>query len=100
MNKTINRLVLPVFLLAFAAGLFACTGGPSLTVNTDDDQSDGTCDATHCSLREALYKANTLSGTVWFGGTPDPDGQRMCPLIPSLTQFSVLDPVPVDKINF
>jgi CSLREA domain-containing protein len=83
MKKAGKRLVLPVFLLAFAAGLFSCAGGPSLTVNSDDDHDDGVCDATHCSLREAIKKANTLTGTVTIkfdigGGGP----QTIRPLMP------------------
>jgi titin len=35
---------------------------PSFTVNTKDDVNDGTCDATHCSLREALDDANVATG--------------------------------------
>jgi CSLREA domain-containing protein len=32
-------------------------------VNTVDDSNDGECDAGHCSLREAIHRANTLSGS-------------------------------------
>jgi CSLREA domain-containing protein len=44
------------------------TGGPSLVVNTTDDVDDGTCDAAHCSLREALSAADASPGadTVTF----------------------------------
>ena len=35
--------------------------GP-LVVNTEDDLTDGVCDASHCSLREALEVANALPG--------------------------------------
>jgi CSLREA domain-containing protein len=59
-----QRLLLPAIILAFAAALFACAPNPTLTVNTPDDLDDGTCSATHCSLREAINKANTLTGTV------------------------------------
>jgi CSLREA domain-containing protein len=94
MNKTGKRLVLPVFLLAFAAGLFACTGGPSLTVNTTDDLDDGTCDTAHCSLREAINKVNTMSGTTTIkfnigGGGPQtiqPDDH-----LPAINKSVVID---------
>jgi CSLREA domain-containing protein len=33
-------------------------GGPPFVVNTTNDVDDGTCDATHCSLREAILAAN------------------------------------------
>jgi len=32
---------------------------PTLTVNTTDDLNDGVCDATHCSLREAINTTNS-----------------------------------------
>ena len=34
----------------------------SLIVNTNDDHNDGTCDSTHCSLREAIIAANENPG--------------------------------------
>jgi CSLREA domain-containing protein len=51
------------------------TGPPPLVVTTTDDTDDGTCDATHCSLREALSAANNYPGadTVTFNiPTSDP----------------------------
>ena len=36
----------------------ASHGGAHFVVNSVDDVNDGTCDATHCSLREALIAAN------------------------------------------
>jgi len=35
---------------------------PALVVNSANDLNDGTCDAAHCSLREAMLAANTFSG--------------------------------------
>ena len=32
-------------------------------VNSDNDVSDGTCDVTHCSLREAITASNAASDT-------------------------------------
>ena len=32
------------------------------TVNTNDDTNDGNCNATHCSLREAIIAANSDGG--------------------------------------
>jgi len=64
MKTKYQSLLLPAVILAFAASLFACTGNPTLTVNTPDDLDDGTCSMTHCSLREAINQANTLTGTV------------------------------------
>jgi CSLREA domain-containing protein len=34
------------------------TGADTFTVNSADDADDGVCDATHCSLREAINAAN------------------------------------------
>ncbi len=39
------------------------TGSIDLTVNSTDDNTDGSCDATHCSLREAISAANQRSGS-------------------------------------
>ena len=38
------------------------TGPPGLVVNTTDDTDDGTCNAAHCSLREALAAAGSHPG--------------------------------------
>ena len=35
-------------------------GGPILVVNSTNDVNDGTCNTTHCSLREAILAANAL----------------------------------------
>ncbi|MBM4465652.1 MAG: CSLREA domain-containing protein [Chloroflexi bacterium] len=51
------------------------TGPPPLVVNTTDDVDDGTCNAAHCSLREALAAAGRHPGpdTVTFNiPTTDP----------------------------
>ena len=37
--------------------------GPTFTVNTLDDHSDGVCGVTDCSLREAIFAANGTGGT-------------------------------------
>lgn len=44
----------------------------SFTVNSNNDLDDGTCDAAHCSLREAISKANAAAGadTITFSGAP------------------------------
>jgi CSLREA domain-containing protein len=57
-----------VMLLFGAADSHAAT----FTVNTTDDVSDGTCDVTHCSLREAIVAANALGGidTIAFDIAP------------------------------
>jgi CSLREA domain-containing protein len=55
-------------MVIFAALCTACGpkggGDPvvSYTVNTQDDADDGTCNASHCSLREAILAANDYAG--------------------------------------
>ncbi len=59
----------------------------ALVVTTTDDLDDGTCDATHCSLREAINTANALpAGSVittdlGLGATIEPTSE-----LPALTQ--------------
>jgi len=36
----------------------------TLTVNTIEDTNDGTCDGTHCTLREAIFAANSGGGNA------------------------------------
>jgi CSLREA domain-containing protein len=56
-------LALALVLLA-AAGLSlpGTAHGATFTVNSATDTNDGTCDGTHCSLREAINAANALGG--------------------------------------
>jgi CSLREA domain-containing protein len=64
MNKPTWHILRTVMLAAVFVPLVACGGGGwTLTVNSTNDVDDGTCNATHCSLREAINKANTLSGS-------------------------------------
>lgn len=44
-----------------AVGPVTAPGTPPVAVNATDDTDDGTCDETHCSLREAIATANTDS---------------------------------------
>ncbi|HEX7313869.1 MAG TPA: carboxypeptidase regulatory-like domain-containing protein [Pyrinomonadaceae bacterium] len=39
-----------------------CPAGSTLTVNTTDDGNDGSCNAAHCSLREAILTSNSTPG--------------------------------------
>lgn len=68
------------------------TGTPALVVNTTDDTDDGTCDATHCSLFEAINYANIHAGsdTISFkipSSDQGCDGSGVCTIRP--TSFSV-----------
>jgi len=44
-----------------AVEVAASTRGIQIEVNSDNDIDDGLCDATHCSLREAINLANSLA---------------------------------------
>jgi CSLREA domain-containing protein len=62
-----RRFLISFPMLIFGAVLSGCGGGGGgtvLLVNSPNDVNDGVCDSSHCSLREAINKANTLSGTV------------------------------------
>lgn len=64
------------------------TNESTLTVNTNDDENDGTCNASHCSLREAINAANSIndpeSGTILFDVS---DGYiKIGSALPSITQ--------------
>ena len=60
---------------AGAVGLLDAPAGASVgttfVVNSLNDNTDGTCDATHCSLREAITAANATGGqdTITFSVT-------------------------------
>jgi CSLREA domain-containing protein len=56
------QIVLLVAILAGLLGLPVHAEAATLVVNTTDDTDDGTCDATHCSLREAINAANAVPG--------------------------------------
>ena len=66
----------------------------TFTVNTTTDTDDGTCDASHCSLREAILAANTtteadnISFNIGGGGT-----QTIAPMsaLPAITEPVILD---------
>jgi len=68
------------------------TGMPALVVNTTDDTDDGACDATHCSVFEAVNAANFNSGpdTITFNipsSDSGCDSAGVCTIRP--TSFSV-----------
>jgi CSLREA domain-containing protein len=64
MKSLPKRLLVPLLVILLGSMLSACGGAATLTVNSDNDVDDGTCNTTHCSLREAINKANTLLGTI------------------------------------
>ncbi len=75
----------------------------TFTVNTTDDGDDGTCDATHCSLREAIEAANAnffASDTVAFNLTTTDGGfvtsTASWKIAPTSMLPEITDPVIID----
>ena len=68
--RFLSVLSLAVMLALTATGVapVAPARAAALIVNSLNDVDDGTCDGTHCSLREAIDEANTLSSddTITF----------------------------------
>jgi CSLREA domain-containing protein len=97
------RLRYPFFILVIGAILASCGGrGPAptptpvgtLTVNSNNDVDDGTCNAAHCSLREAINKANTMSGTITIKFNIGGGGPRTIKTLSALPEVTV--PVVID----
>jgi len=59
-----RRTATLLFLIALIFCLLPSTSafGAGYTVNTTDDNNDGSCNSTHCSLREAILAANASAG--------------------------------------
>ncbi|NIS80988.1 MAG: CSLREA domain-containing protein [Anaerolineales bacterium] len=75
-------------ILLFNPPMITNAGGGIIPVNTVDDSDDGVCDATHCSLREAINWANTMPGapTITFDiPGPSPHEIALCHMLPPLT---------------
>ena len=68
---------------------------PSLTVNTSDDLNDASCDAFHCSLREAIEAANGSPGHDLIAfDIPGPAPHSIKPLgeqLPAVTEPATID---------
>ena len=69
-----------------------------IVVNTESDSDDGTCDALHCSLREAINLANAQAGpdNIFFdipGGASAVDPHTIQPTsgLPTVTDAVVID---------
>ena len=66
MNRHAASLCALVSAIALVSGALAAPARATtatFVVNSADDVDDGTCDATHCSLREAINAANANPGT-------------------------------------
>ncbi len=66
----------------------------TFTVNTTDDSDDGTCDAAHCSLREAINAANGSAGADTIAFNIPGSGIRI--IAPASPLPTITDPVTVD----
>ncbi len=66
-----------------------------LVVNSTDDADDGTCDATHCSLRDAINVANASAGpdTITFAIGAAGSSQTILPTstLPAVTDQVVIN---------
>jgi CSLREA domain-containing protein len=56
------QIVLPLAMVVALLAMPAPALAASYVVNSTDDNDDGTCDAAHCSLREAINAANAVPG--------------------------------------
>ena len=79
-----------------SAGVAVTAGAPpatEFTVNSSGDTSDGTCNAAHCTLREAINAANTDPGveTIRFEIGTGPVTIAPTSALPVVTQPVVLD---------
>lgn len=80
------------------ASFTQASAGTTYTVNTTDDTNDGACDATHCSLREAINAANghanseTIEDTIAF----DIPGEWPHTIRPASNLPIITDPVVID----
>ncbi len=76
---------------------------PDWVVNSTDDTDDGVCDATHCSLREAIAATNGNAGldTIGFrfGALAQPAVISLASQLPDLTSPVVIDGTTEDQFG-
>jgi CSLREA domain-containing protein len=79
MRKYVLAIVGLTLLCLLAALGTEIASANTYTVNTTDDTDDGTCDGTHCSLREAINAANSNSGsdTIAFNISTSDSGYQV-----------------------
>jgi CSLREA domain-containing protein len=83
---------IPFFVLLVVTS--ALSAQTTFTVNATDDANDGTCDATHCSLREAITAANQIEGEKLIAfdiAGPAPHTIRPTSGLPSIESGVTLD---------
>lgn len=87
------RVGIVAALLTFLA-VSNLTAQTTFTVNTTDDGDDGTCDATHCSLREAISAASGMAGDKIIAFTitgAGPHTIQPASQLPALTDSVTID---------
>lgn len=80
--------------LALGVGLTPVTRAATFTVNSTNDVNDGTCDAAHCSLREAIIAANATVGTDTIAFNipgAGPHTIQPSPALPVITSPVIID---------
>ena len=82
----------PAFLCDNAA-IFAAALSPGYVVNTTADTSDGTCDLSNCTLREAIAAANGdgVPSAIGFDIPGDPGPITLGSALPTITAPVTLD---------
>ena len=91
------RLALPAISALIMVAMLAgdvLAQATTYTVNSIDDVADGICNATHCSLREAIDAANTNAGTdtIAFGiAGSGPHTIEPTSVLPTITDPVIID---------
>ncbi len=84
--------------IALAKETSSKTNAPNatFTVNSTDDVTDGFCNSTHCSFREAINSANNTPGTdtILF------DFPSFAAILPQSELPTITDPVIIDAVAF
>jgi hypothetical protein len=92
-----RRWLLPALMVVLIGMLSGCGGGggTTLTVNSNNNYDDGVCNASHCSLHEAIDKANTLTGTTTINFNIGGGGPQIIytdyPPLPTITSTVAID---------
>lgn len=91
MSQPIIKVRLQGVLSALLCATFGVAQAATLVVNSADDADDGTCNTTHCSLREAITAANatTTADTINFAITLPVRGEiliRPNTVLPTISQ--------------
>ena len=90
-DRNLNSAELWIPSRAIATTKFSST---TFTVNSANDADDGTCDATHCSLREAINTANAHAGADTIAFNISGEGPHT--IQPTSALPDITDPVVID----